>query len=72
MMVMMVLQLTVRKMVEPRKDLLLLEAILPLEEANIIMQVETVQADTVQQVIRYLLEKTIQFSIIVHRGGRRV
>ena len=72
MMVMMVLQLTVRKMVEPRKDLLLLEAILPLEEANIIMQVETVQADTVQQVIRYLLEKTIQFSIIVHRGGRRI
>ena len=72
MMVMMVLQLMVRKMVEPRKDLLLLEAILPLEEANIIMQVETVQADTVQQVIRYLLEKTIQFSIIVHRGGRRI
>ena len=70
MMVTMVLLLLVMKMREPRKDLL--EAILPLEEANIIMQVETVQADTVQQVIRYLLEKTIQFSIIVHRGGRRI
>ena len=72
MMVTMVLLLLVMKMREPRKDLVLLEAILPLEEANIIMQVETVQADTVQQVIRYLLEKTIQFSIIVHRGGRRI
>ena len=67
----MLLLLQVTKMLEPRKDLVLEEEILPLEEANI-MQVETVQADTVQQVIRYLLAKSIQFSIIVHRGGRRI
>ena len=32
------------------------------------MQVETVQADRVQQVIRYLLAKSIQFSI-THTGA---
>ena len=75
----MVLLLLVVKMPEPRKDLVL-EELLPwlvhlVNMLNMqVMKVEVVQVqvETVQQVIRYLLAKSIQFSIIVHRGGRRL